>query len=302
MDNSIKQALSQFGINENTPLRYEKPNSQNMQTWEIEGNYFIKRISKDKAKAERIVALNMLLRYENVPVARYHQTKTGDVCACVDGYYYILADKLPGTSHRWWELESNAEKRAYALGKNLAQLHLALKKLDGQFEAWDNNIMNELHGWILTEIRDKQIPVKQEVIDYCISFSDLYHHLPRQFIHRDPHGGNFLWVNDEITGVIDFDLTEINSRVFDLHYAFGPNEKYFDKWLKLRSYFFSGYHGVSHIRADEMVAYPYMSVFIDLLCLAFWSIQNREDKPVEDALRAVHWMYDNRNEITIHCY
>jgi len=302
MDNSIKQALEQFNITENVPIKYIKQNSQSTQTWEVDSKYFIKQFAADLSKAERIVRLNTLLRRENVPVAHYHKTKTGDVCACVDGIYYTLADKLPGTvlpDILYGRNKTNAKKLVYVMGKNLAKLHLALKKLDGQIEAWDNNIMNELHGWILTEIQTKQIPVNQEVIDYCISFCDLYQRLPRQLIHRDPHLGNFLWVNDEITGVLDFDLTQINSRVLDLYYAFGPCKEHFDEWLMLRSYFLSGYNGVSPISKDEMSAYPYMTVLFELLWVAFVSTQNRKDKSIEEAVNNLHWMYSVREEFEI---
>jgi len=302
MDNSIKQALGQFNIDENVTIQHINQNPNNMHTWEVGGRYFLKLFSTDYAKAERIVRLNTLLRRENVPAVHYHQTKTGNVCACIDGNYYTLADKLPGTPlpfpgrPQHWEDKVNAEKIVYIMGKNLAQLHLALKKLDGQVEVWDNNIMDELHGWILTEIRTHQIPIKQEVIDYCISFGDLYQRLPRQLIHRDPHGGNFLWVNDEITGILDFDLTQINSRVFDLHYAFGASEKDFDKWLRLRPYFFSGYHGVFPITKEEISAYPYMSVLIELLCAAYDSTRNDN---LEEEINNVHWIYSIRGELEI---
>ena len=301
MNNSIKQALGQFNIDENVTIQHIKQNSHNMQTWEVEGRYFLKLFSAGYSKAERIVRLNTLLRRENIPVAHYHRTNIGNICACVDGNYYTLADKLPGTPdiQLYGRDKKDAEKSVYDAGKNLAKLHLALKKLDGQIEAWDNNIMDELHGWILTEIRTKQIPVNQEVIDYCISFCDLYKRLPRQLIHRDPHFGNFLWENGKITGILDFDLTQINSRVFDIYYAFGPCKEHFDDWLRLRSYFFFGYHEISPISRDEMSAYPYMTVLFELLWVAFCSMRNKEDKPVEEAVNHLHWMYSMRGELEI---
>ena len=302
MNNSIKQALNQFNINENVPIQHINQNPNNMHTWEVGSRYFLKLFSHDYTKAERIVRLNTLLRQENVPVAHYHQTTVGEICACVDGNYYTLADKLPGTTlpdkSPYWEDKATAEKIVYEMGKNLAQLHLALKKINCQIEAWDNNIIDELHGWILTEIRTKQIPVNQKVIDYCISFCDLYQRLPRQLIHRDPHLGNFLWVNNKITGVIDFDLIQINSRVLDLYYAFGPCEKHFNEWLRLRPYFFSGYHRISPIGKDEMSAYPYMTVLFGLLWLAYLSTQNQENK-MEEAVNSVHWLYSVRSELEI---
>jgi len=295
MNKTIKQALDQFGLDGSESIRL----IGGANTWEIDGKLILKSYSTNKDMAEKAARLNALLHQENAPVAKIHLTKTADFCASTEGSYYTLANKLSGIAGQD-VYEGDSKKRVYSMGRSLAKLHLAMQKIDGKVELWDNNIIDELNGWILKEIQEKQIPVRPEVIQYCIDFADLYHHLPRQIIHRDPHSGNMCIENNEVTGIYDFDLCQINSRVFDLHYAFGPNEENFDKWLMLRPYFFSGYHEVSPISKDEMAAYTYMSVLIDLLFVAFWSTQNRIDKPVDEVLKCVHWMYDKRNEIAIH--
>ena len=293
MNETIRQVLNQFGIDGNESIR--QGNKSNL--WIINDRLILKSFSTDKEKAEKVAQLNALLHQVNAPVAKLYPTKATGLHASVEGNFYVLTDKLPGKADvRIYEGDS--KKRAYSLGRNLAALHLAMQKIDGKVELWDNNIMDELHGWILNEIREKQIPVKPEVIQYCINFADLYHLLPRQIIHRDPHGRNMSMENDEITGIFDFDLCQINSRVFDMCYAFQPNENDYDKWLIHRPYFFSGYHDVSPISKNEMDAYPYMCVLLELLCVAFWSTCKKEDKLAENN-KHVHWLYSARNEIRL---
>jgi len=55
----------------------------------------------------------------------------------------------------------------------------------------------------------------EKVIEYL---SAVYDKLPVQLIHRDVHFGNFLFHNGELSGYIDFDLSQKNIRIFDLCY------------------------------------------------------------------------------------
>jgi Ser/Thr protein kinase RdoA (MazF antagonist) len=290
MNEIIKQALNQFGINGESVRKINKNNS-----WEVDGRFILKFFSTDKENAERVARLNALLYQENAPVAKPHLARTDSFCASVEGNYYTLSDKLPGTSE-YRIYEGDSKKRVYSMGCNLAKLHVALKKMDGKMKVWDNDIMDELHGWILKEIREKQIPVKREVIQYCADFAGLYHRLPRQIIHRDPHSGNMCMENDEITGIYDLDLFQINSRVFDMCYAFFPYKHEFELWQAHCPYFFSGYQSVSAVSKDEMVGYACMAVLIELLFTAHDSIRSCEDT-AKKTLELLHWVYDNRNEI-----
>lgn len=47
----------------------------------------------------------------------------------------------------------------------------------------------------------------------------LYPLLPKQLIHRDPNPSNIIVDYGEITGFLDFELTERNVRIFDPCYA-----------------------------------------------------------------------------------
>ena len=294
MNETIKQALYQFGIVGSKSIQ---STTHGNNSWEIDGKLILKSYSTNKEKAEKAARLNALLYQENAPVAKIHLTETADFYASVGGHYYTLTDKLSGTSD-YRIYESDSQKRVYSMGCTLAKLHIAFKKIDGKVELWDNDIMDELHGWILKEVREKQIPVRPEVIQYCAGFADLYHRLPRQIIHRDPHGGNMCMENDEITGIFDFELCQVNNPVFDMCYAFYPYKKEFEQWQANRRYFFSGYHSISAISKDEMAGYAYMAVLMELLCVAFDSIRNKEDS-VKQTLESLHWVYDNRKEINI---
>jgi len=290
MDEILMQALSQFEIENNLPVEQTAQKS----SWVVGGKYILKSFLSDCETAKRVACLNDLLYRANAPAAKHYKSKTGNFYALSHGGYFTLAEKLPGAHGGIYEGDS--QKRAYSLGKNLAKLHLALKTLDGKAHAYDMDTMDELRGWILKEVNDKNIAVQRDVIDYCLEFDALYHRLPRQIIHRDPHKGNMLFLNDEITGFIDFDISQVNIRVFDMCYAFSPPEDKFDKWLSLRPYFFSGYYKISEISKDEMAGFAYMCILLELLCAAFWSALDRKDK-MDETLRGLHWLYGVRDKI-----
>lgn len=46
----------------------------------------------------------------------------------------------------------------------------------------------------------------------------IYDNLERHLIHRDMHLGNLLFIDRQVSGYIDFDLTQINARIFDIAY------------------------------------------------------------------------------------
>jgi len=113
-------------------------------------------------------------------------------------------------------------------------------------------------------------------------------------VHRDPHGGNMYIEGDEITGIFDFDLCQVNSRVFDLCYAFYPNRYEFEQWQAHRPHFISGYNGVSNLSGDELAGYAPMAVLMELLFVAYYLTKNQEDI-VKETLESLHWVYDMRN-------
>lgn len=288
---SIKQALQQFGLDENLHFQQSGTNPAT----QIGEKYVLKKFTKPE-HAEKIATMHSLLIQENAAVAKHHMTRDGKPYATTDGGYYTLADKLPGASVKIYEGDS--QKRVHSLGKGLGTLHRTLRKLDGKIDIHSMDSMGELYGWILTEIRAKKIPVQQEVIDYCTEFSGLYNRLPRQIIHRDPHAGNFLFENDEVVGVVDFDFCQINTRVFDICYAFAPVQEQFDQWLAHRQSFLSGYQEISPLSTDELAAYSYMSVFIELLFIAYWSTKNQAGR-LKDSIKSTHWMYSIRDKLVL---
>ena len=73
--------------------------------------------------------------------------------------------------------------------------------------------------------------------DFAENFGKLYDKLPKQLVHRNPHPGNILFENGEVSGIIGFDLSEINIRLWDpIYCATGimseTGEENHEKWAE----------------------------------------------------------------------
>ena len=73
-------------------------------------------------------------------------------------------------------------------------------------------------GEIIGQLSMKMDLPKKFVEMYEQEFGEIYESLPQQIIHRDPNPGNIILCGDK-WGILDFDLSEKNVRIFDPCYA-----------------------------------------------------------------------------------
>lgn len=146
----------------------------------------------------------------------------------------------------------------------IARLHQALLGVQPFLECWDNSLLDEMQGWIKDAFEaDHYSLVSKDAFEATVSALEAtYRQLPRQLIHRDIHFGNFLFENNEVTGYIDFDLSQINCRIFDLcyfasgllvdaHQDAGKSEK----WLEILKGILAGYESVNRLIPEEKRAF-----------------------------------------------
>ena len=289
MNKLVLTALTKFGVTEvGSVTRIEDKN-----IWFIDDKYVLKTY-EDLNRLERLQQINIELLQFGVPVVKFNKTHTGDLYVKVaDDVYYALMDKAPG-SH------PDDKKSNYSLGKNMAKLHLGLKNLSSKISRPnESSLMLQLHGWILEEITKKQIQIRKEIIDYCINFEELYEKLPKQIIHRDLHGGNMLFENGELSAFLDFDINQVNARLFDVCYCMDygkTSDEGFIIWVENFKDFLRGYNSVSEITNEELEALPYMFILIQLLSVAYDSSIVTRSYRVDEGIEYLDWLYDNKEK------
>jgi len=201
--------------------------------------------------------------------------------------YFVMTTRLAGcclTAKGAYAGDHIAKGRF--IGEAVGQLHLTLQQI--------NVVVDENH--LAEKIRDWALPTARKIIDipdtiaafYETTFETITRDLPTQIIHRDPNPGNIICTEDgQQWGFIDFDLSERNFRIYDPCYAAtailsetfdGENEELLRRWLEIYHSIIEGYDSVVGLTPAEKSAIPYMLLANQLVCVAWFSEQAKEQE------------------------
>lgn len=254
--------------------------------WEVNGLYVLK-VYQDKNQLERNIAISTILRECDIPVAEIVTTSSGDKYVECDGVYFFMSQKLLGSNR----VDIRDVKLAGQMGYAIAQLHKAFLECEKVIGFWDNSLLLEMQGWIKENLVDDKwsIVSQDEYVNTTLQLEQVYEVLPRQLIHRDVHFGNFLFLDDKLSGYIDFDLSQRNIRIFDICYFLTgllaeetetPLAK--NEWLKMVAAVIEGYEDLSALTIQEKEAIPCVMKCIEILFVAYF-IGIKDVKCAQDA-------------------
>lgn len=280
MKESIVGILSLWGIEMKQLIQI------NSSVWEVNHSYIIKSYS-DKDKLERNIKISEILLDCNIPVANIVYTKAGEKYVEYKNVYFLMSKKMQGNKI------SNIKDTtiAHKMGGAIALLHIAFIKCEREIEFSDNSLLKEMKGWVWQSLTSNEWRVlnKEEYLKKVGVLESSYNDLPKQLIHRDVHFGNFLFFKGNLSGYIDFDLTQRNIRVFDICYfltgllaektdqPFTKNE-----WIEIVKSVITGYESVGRLTAKEKSAIPCVMECIEILFIAYY-INMKDAKRVNDA-------------------
>lgn len=268
MRESIEQILPLWGM-ENGRVLQIYPSA-----WEINRSYVIKRY-ENKEQIERNSKISKLLSECGIPIAETVPVRNGESYAAHNDAWFLMSKKLEGNNIS----DRKDQTMAYKMGCAIARLHSAFLTCEKKMEFWDNSLLKEMKGWVReTFIRNEwQIVGQEEYVGAVEKLEAVYDSLPVQLIHRDVHFGNFLFSDGELSGYIDFDLSQRNIRIFDVCYfltgllseetddAFTQRE-----WLASVKSVIAGYESVNPLSEKEKQAVPCVMVCIEMLCAAYF--------------------------------
>lgn len=245
--------------------------------------------------------LSEMLLKENICVPEYIKTSDGKPYIQADETYYVLMKKLNG--HHIDPYTGNSYENGIMLGGIVADLHIVLGKISNNFECYDSDYIQELNGWIMEELKEKNIQVTQEIINYCYEFETLYKTLPRQLIHRDIHLGNLLFKGNNFVGYLDFDISQKNARILDICYLGATmlvgnytNDSRLKRWCEIFRGVLFGYGKKLKLTENEINAIPNMFILIELTFSAFFSQIGQQDLSVS-CIDMTEWLYRNKYKI-----
>lgn len=246
--------------------------------WTVGNDLILKTCSREKLIKNLRIAKALANQgfISSLPVP----TKMGD--EYLDGKeLFILTSGLKGKplskSDRYGDSRVDY---AEIYGISIARLHKALKEVQKEVSPDEVNLYQSVTGWALPSVRQQNIQWNMGLDenffeDYIDTFGKLFDKLPKQLIHRDPNPSNILFDNGEVSGFIDFDLSEINVRLWDVCYCAtgilseSSNEVY-EIWLDILGGILHGYDSEGKLSLEEKQAVFYIICSIQMICVAFF--------------------------------
>ena len=189
--------------------------------------------------------------------------------------YFIVTKRIYGNQLKCVDI-FNDTSIALTIGENIAKLHNKLKTYDfddfEQANIYDDCINN------LDEVKKISNLSNKFCEKYKNEFGKLIDKLPTQPIHRDINPSNMIFAGKEFKGFVDFDLTEVSVRIFDICYCATAilsecfnNQINFEVWQEILDNLIKGYNRIDNLSKDEIKAIPYVICSIEIICIAYFS-------------------------------
>ncbi|HPF55106.1 MAG TPA: helix-turn-helix domain-containing protein [Clostridiales bacterium] len=238
------------------------------------------RMRDGKESQLRNIALAKAIAAQGLGSALPVLTKTG--AEYLDGEILtILIKRVKGTPYEFLDqFGENRLRYAAECGCALGKLHKALLSVD--VAAPESNLYQSAGIHALPNVQKQNVQWSMGLpdsffSDYLETFGALQAKLPRQIIHRDPNPSNILFANDTVSGFIDFDLSQRNTRLYDPCYCAtgvlcgAENEEHFEKWPEIAAQILRGYDRENPLTTEEKQSVYYVMCSIQLLCVSYFN-------------------------------
>ncbi|PEA54184.1 aminoglycoside phosphotransferase [Bacillus pseudomycoides] len=225
-----------------------------------------KYILKKKENLDQIITeiklLTTLSKY-NIKVQLPLQTLEGDDFVSYENTYYCMYEYLSGSC---LEVKDINRLKVFAcdIGKEIAKLHQALSPLHTEIQLIERNLFTTVYNWAKPTIEESPIvnpKVIQRMKQLKPDMEKILPSLPKQIIHRDTHLSNLVFDGNSFVGFLDFEIAEINIRIFDVCYCLTSilselftNEKLKNQWFSLIKPIIEGYNTQTPLAQEERSA------------------------------------------------
>jgi len=301
----IKEVLQSWGLeNEKlTDVVYAETGNVSESSCYVGDNYIIK-FSPNLGNVEKHISLSQAIESVGLSTATPIKTVEGKLVFASEELYFYVTKRLEGkqlkASTMYFE---DYMPKARFIGEIVGQLSVALSKV----EVITNqaNIFKSAKEWAIPALSGKMDLPKSFVEMYEKEFGEIYESLPQQIIHRDPNPGNIILYGDN-WGVLDFDLSERNIRIFDPCYAAtailsesfeADNTDKLNQWIIIYKNILYGYDEVVKLSDNEWKAIPYVVITNQLISTAWFSEQEKYRELYETNKKMTEWMLHNFDDM-----
>ena len=295
MEDTIHRVLFHWGLQDNKIKQLYDT------AWQVGDNYVLK-VYQNSDMLERNLKILHILDEMHIPVGKMIPANDNAPYVICGNSFYFLSKRLSGSSIIRID---DARNTSLMMGEIIAKLHKAFKQCENMHIFWKNSLLDEMNGWVKRNFEDNSWNyINKEEYEKTVSrLADIYDDLPVQLIHRDVHFGNFLFADGKFSGYIDFDLSQINIRIFDICYfllGLLSEEEKFDMteevWYEFVKNVFAGYENILKLSEAEKTAVPYVMECIELLFVSYFEgIHDRSC--AENAYKIFEFVKKRENKI-----
>lgn len=294
----IKSVLEQWNLSGETVSDFYDANSGQRidNTWRV-GERYIMQVGTNITGLRNHIAVSEKLKAQSFAAALPVKTISGEDFLTEGELYYFVSVRVSGSTLNDRVLfGENGRKLACKLGQAIGKLDHALAEFD--FICNEPNLLEQMKNRWIPKLRESGCFTEAFYRDYLAHMEQLYPQLPRQMIHRDPNPSNIISEHGEITGFLDFELTERNVRIFDPCYAatailsatYEDSTLDRDKWPEILRNIIAGYDAVVRLTEAERAAIPYMIYSIQMTCIAFFSEFERYRALADTNTQMLKWL------------
>ncbi len=292
--NKIQKLLRYWNLQDESVSNIYNENTgrQSENTYYI-GEEYVINFSANYGNIKNSISITDSLAKSNLPATEIIKTVYGSYYLQNGELYFVVTKRINGSQLKCENIFKNTNI-AYKIGENIARLHNALKVFDES---------NYKKADILNDIKSKFPQVKEliDIDDFTNDFADLYNKLPKQLIHRDINPSNMLFDNGEFAGFVDFDLSEVNVKIFDICYCatailsecFNNSDIDKNKWLEILNNLVKGYESITPLSEYEKQALPYVIYSIQIICIAYFSQYDKFDSLTQINIDMLKWIIND---------
>ena len=271
----------------------ENTGRQNENAYSVGDDYIIK-FTANLGSIKNNIRISKALAEAGLPAAEIIKTVSGTDYLQDGEIYFIMLKRIKGSPLKCDDIFADTSL-AYTIGENIARLHRALKDFDEENYAAVNIYGKVVNA--LPKIKNGIDFSAKFIRDYEIGFGEIFDKLPKQIIHRDINPSNMIFDGGKFKGFIDFDLSEINIRIFDICYCAtailsecfnGSVDK--AKWLEILNNLVDGYNSIEPLTEYEQQAIPYVIYSIQIICIAYFSHYDKFEALAKTNTAMLKWI------------
>ncbi|WP_026591488.1 phosphotransferase enzyme family protein [Bacillus sp. UNC437CL72CviS29] len=269
-----------------------------------EQNYVLKQ----KGDLDQIIAevklLTILPKY-NIKVQQPLKTFEGEYFISYEDTYYCMYEYLTGSAPGVKDIDQ-LKVLANDIGKEIAKLHQGLSKLHTEVQFIERNLYMDIYKWAIPTIEKNQIAnsnskVIQLMKQLKSNMEKILPSLPKQIIHRDTHLSNLIFEKNSFTGFLDFEIAEVNIKIFDICYCLTSilselftDEKLKSQWFSLIKPIIEGYNNQNPLTQEERSALWHVMLGIQVIFMTYFISSPELLKINQDMFL---WIYENKKII-----